>query len=144
MPSRAKYSRSTFAARISFPGGLTVFWRRSCWRSCVTSARSVKEAVWGSGLILTPTRHLFLRARRQLVPHLPELRKRRLRDEPAEELDGGALRADDLVPDDARDDLVVPHPPELSLLVELEDCLGEAVEVLVAAPLGVEPGGREP
>jgi len=100
----------------------------------VTSARS-----WGSGFSLTP-----FRERGQLVSNLPELGERRLRDEPAEELDGRPLRPDHLVADDARDHLVVAQPPVLCLLVELDQRLREAVEVLVLASLDVDVGDGEP
>ena len=55
-------------------------------------------------------------------------------DQPAEHLDRRALGADDLVADDARDDLVVPDAPRLHALVQLGQRLGELVQLLVLAP----------
>jgi hypothetical protein len=95
-------------------------------------------------LILTPTRYFFLGAGGQLVSDFPELRVRRLRHEPSEELDGCPLRTDDAVADHARHDLVVAHPPELCLLVQPDEGLRELVELLVVAALDVELHEREP
>src|SRR5262245_57702128 len=134
-PSRARYSTSTSAAAVSFPGGLTVSTRRRSCSSAVDSARRL--------VVSTATLGLRLRERCQLVPDLPELRERRLRDEAAEELDRRALRPDDRVADRARDHLVVPHAPELGLLVELEERLRKLVQILVIASLDVELQDRE-
>ena len=49
IPFRAKYSRSTSAARVSFPGGLTVSSRSSACSSAVTSSRRALVRI-----ILTP------------------------------------------------------------------------------------------
>jgi hypothetical protein len=76
----------------------------------------------------------LLREGRELVADAPELREEDVLDQPAEHLDRRALRADDRVADHARDDLVVADPPEVDPLVELDQRLGELVELLVLAP----------
>ena len=86
----------------------------------------------------------LLRQRRELVAHPPELREEHVVDQPAEHLDGRALRADDGVADHARDDLVVPDPPEVDPLVPFDQRLGELVERLVLAPAYVHVRKRQP
>src|SRR3954470_18144651 len=77
-------------------------------------------------------------ARRQVVPHLPQLRVKLVLDQAAEELDGRALRADDLVADHARDDLVVTEPPDGDALVPFDQPLRDLVQLLEVAPAYVQ------
>jgi hypothetical protein len=81
---------------------------------------------------------------RELVADAPELREEDVVDQPAQHFDGGALGADDGVADHACDDLVVPDPPEVDPLVELDHRLGELVELLVLPAARVDVDEREP
>ena len=72
------------------------------------------------------------------VPDLAQLGEEPLLHEPAEHLDRRPLRADDLVADHPRDDLVVADAPGLRPLVELHQRLGELVQLLVLPPRDVE------
>ena len=75
----------------------------SC-RSSVTSSRSDTVAI-------SYASSSFARAG-QLVACAPELREEVVVDQLPEHLDRRPLRADDLVADDARDDLVVADAPD--------------------------------
>src|SRR5581483_883070 len=70
---------------------------------------------------------------RQLVPHVPELGVERVVNQAAHDLDRRALRADDVAADRALHDLEVAHAPHGDALVELDQLLGEVVELLVLA-----------
>ena len=65
-------------------------------------------------------------------------------DQAAEHLDRSALRSDDLVADDPRDDLVVPDAPRCDALVPLDQRFRELIELLVLAPVDVKIVEREP
>src|SRR5205085_2193995 len=86
---------------------------------------------------------LLDRSRRELVPHAPQLRVEVLLDQAPEQLDRRPLRADDLVADDPRDDLVVAEAPDGHALVPLRERLGELVEVLELAAADVQLADRE-
>ena len=66
--------------------------------------------------------------------HRPELREHLVLDQAREQLDGRALRADDVFADDPRDDLEVTEAPDADALVPLGQELGELVELLMLAP----------
>src|SRR6186997_27393 len=103
--------------------------RISSWRSCAASSLSA-TALSCSVLLVGELG--------QPVARLPELGVEALLDQPAQELDRGALRPDHLVADHAGDDEVVAHPPQADPLVPREQQLGELVEVFVLAALDVE------
>src|SRR5881275_819099 len=81
---------------------------------------------------------LFFRARGQLVARTPQRWKEIVVDHLSEHLDRRPLRADHLIADDARDDLVVTDAPHRHALVPLDQRLGELVEILVLASLDVD------
>src|SRR5438093_4895953 len=85
----------------------------------------------------------LFRPRSQLVPCTPQRRVEVVMDHLPEHLDRRPLRADDLVADDPRDDLVVADSPHRHALVPLDQRLGELVELLVLAPVHVDVGDRE-
>src|ERR1043166_7692656 len=93
--------------------------RMSSCRSSVTSCRSVETSTAMSGY-LRFVAFLVFRTRGQLVPRAPQRREEVVVDHLPENFDGGALRADDLVADDARDDLVVADAPHRHALVPLD------------------------
>ena len=120
---------SSSAARVSFPGGLTVLsaeellqerghllaeGHASAWDRAVSSLRTSQSS--GNSTLWI---------------------------EPAEHLDRRALRPDDAVADHARDDAVVADAPRLHPLVELDQRLGELVQLLVLAPVDVERRASE-
>ena len=65
-------------------------------------------------------------------------------DHLSEHLDRCSLGADDLVADDARDDLVVADAPHGDALIPLDQRLGEPIQVLVLASMHVELHELEP
>ena len=77
-----------------------------------------------------------LRARQSSGIHL-------VLDQLAEELDRRPLRADDLVPDHARDHLVMARAPDRDPLVPLDEQLGELVELLELAPALIQLDDRQ-
>src|ERR671923_112375 len=89
-------------------------------------------------------RSLLVRPCRDLVARAPELGIEVLLDQASEQLDGRSLRADDLVADDPRDDLVVAEAPDRHPLVPFGQGLGELVEVLELPAAHVELDDREP
>jgi hypothetical protein len=101
------------------PGGLTVFSAEQLLQQPDASSRRLTAAA--------------LRERGQLVADAPELGKKTC-GSAAEHLDRRALGADHGVADHARDDLVVADPPEVDPLVQLDQRLGELVQLLVLAP----------
>src|SRR3954470_9871785 len=108
--------------------------RISSCRSSVTSWRSATAVT----LEAMPWHLRFLgllgfRARRQLVARAPQRREEGVVDHLAEHFDRRSLRADDLVADDAGDDLVVTDAPHRHAFVPLDQRFGELVEVLVVA-----------
>src|SRR5438477_5093854 len=139
-PFASRYPRSSSAAGVSFPGGLVVSIRISSCRSRVTSSRRLSAP----SRPRRPSSVALLRERRQAVPHLPEIRIEAFVDQAAEHLDRSALRSDDLVADDPRDDLVVPDAPRCDALVPLEQRFRELIELLVLATADVELVDREP
>src|SRR5438067_5666545 len=50
-------------------------------------------------------------------------------DQPSHHLDRGALRADDVTPDDTLDDLEMTHAPDDHAFVELDQLLREQVQL---------------
>src|SRR5581483_1269136 len=84
------------------------------------------EGSWRPSVVL-------LREPGQLVAHVPELGEELAVREPGEKLDRSALRADDLAADDPLDDADVPEAPRARALVELDQRLGQLVQVLVLA-----------
>src|SRR5262249_19950291 len=86
---------------------------------------------------------LFQSPRGEAVPPVPQRREELLLDQPAEQLDRRALRADHLVADDSRDHLVMAHPPQRQALVPIDQGLGELVQVFVLATLDVEVENRQ-
>src|ERR1700680_2540019 len=70
----------------------------------------------------------------------PELRELALLDQLAEHLYGRALDPDRVFAEDARDDAVVAMAPDPDPLVELDQQLGDLVEVLELAAALVELG----
>ena len=82
---------------------------------------------------------LLVGERGQLIPRPPQLRIEALLDQPAEELDGCALRADHLVADHTGDYEVVPHPPQRDVLVPADQQLGEfEFQALMSGPLSAK------
>ena len=79
----------------------------------------------------------------QLVARVPQLRIHLVLDQVAEQLDRRPLRPDHLVADDARDDLVVAHPPDGHALVPLDQQLGQLVELLELAAALVQLDDRD-
>src|SRR3954452_17650879 len=80
---------------------------------------------------------------RQLVAHVPQLGVERVMDQPSHHLDGSALRADHVRADRALHDLEVPDAPDRHALVELDQELGERVQLLVLTALRVDLDERE-
>ena len=74
----------------------------------------------------------------------PELGEHLVLDQAGEQLDRRALRADDVLADDPRDDLEVAEAPDADALVPLGQQLGELVELLVLAAARVDLEQREP
>src|SRR5262249_46358994 len=83
-------------------------------------------------------RFLLFRSCGQLIACAPEGREEVVVDHLPEHLDRRPLRADDLVADHARNDLVVANAPHGHALVPLDQRLGELIELLVVASLDVE------
>src|SRR5689334_15023617 len=110
--------------------------RMSSCRSSVTSCRSVETSTAMSGYLRFGAFLLF-RARGQLVARAPQRREEVVVDHLPEHFDRRALRADDLIADDARNDLVVADAPHRHPLVPLDQRLGELVELLVLTSLHV-------
>src|SRR3954451_24309038 len=91
---------------------------------------------------------LDLGPRGQLVARAPQGREEVVMDHLAEQLDRRSMRPDDLVADDAGDDLVVADAPHRHALVPLDQRFGELLQILVVASLHVdldevEAGGRD-
>src|SRR5215831_6984263 len=83
-------------------------------------------------------RFLLLRPCGELVACTPERREEVVVDHLPEHFDGRPLRADDLVADHARDDLVMADAPHRHALVPLDQRLGQLVQLLVLASPDVE------
>src|SRR5579862_9002986 len=81
---------------------------------------------------------------RQLVAHVPELREEGVVDQAPHHLDRCPLRADDVAADRALHDLEVPDAPHDHALVELDQLLGELVQLLELAAACVDLGERKP
>src|SRR5215212_1663882 len=110
--------------------------RISSCRSSVISCRSVETST-AMSWHLRFVGFLLLGTRGQLVPRMPQGGEEIVVDHLSEHLDRRSLRADDLVADDARDDLVVADAPHRHAFVPLDQRLGELVQVFVRAPLHV-------
>src|SRR3954453_9769772 len=80
----------------------------------------------------------------QLVPHVPELGIERVVDQAAHYLDGRSLGADHVCADHALHDLEVPDAPDNHALVELDQLLGERVEILELPAPCVNLDERQP
>src|SRR5919201_130085 len=87
---------------------------------------------------------LFFRARCELIACSPEGGEEVVVDHLPEHLHRRALRTDDLVADDACDDLVMTDAPCGDALVPLDQRLGELVQPFVLASLDVQLDDVEP
>src|SRR6266508_1150621 len=131
-PFSSRYARKSSAAPVSFPGGLVVSTRMSSCNSSVTSSRSemgvmLETMPWNLRLFA----FFFLGPRGQLVARTPQRREEVVVDHLPEHFHRCALRAHDLVADDARDDFVVTNAPHRDALIPLDQRLGKLVELLV-------------
>src|SRR5215210_1251948 len=110
--------------------------RISSCRSSVTSCRNVGTSTampWHLRFV----GFLLLRARSQLIPDTPQRGEEVVMDHLSEHLDRRSLRPDDLVANDARDDLVMADAPHRDAFVPLDQRLGELVKGFLLAPLDV-------
>ena len=112
--------------------------RTSGVRRTASPSRSRARRISSSGI----NRSLW-RAR-SAGAHGPELGEHLVLDQAREQLDRRALRADDVLADDPRDDLEVAEAPHADALVPLGQKLGELVQLLVLAPARVHLEQREP
>ncbi len=114
--------------------------RTSGVRSTSSPMRSRARRISSSEI----SRSLSLASSVRSVRTLPELGEHLVLDQPGEQLDRRALRADDVLADHAADHLHVTEAPDPDLLVPVDEQLGELVEVFVLATLRVHLEQREP
>src|SRR5688572_28619175 len=93
--------------------------------SSVTSSRSETVTLEPMPGNLRLFAFLFLGPCGQLVARTPQRREEVVVDHLPEHLHRRALRAHDLIADDARDDFVVANAPHRDALVPFDQCLGE-------------------